>query len=269
MRTVTFSSPSGTVPVSITGRYCEMGCAHCGGRYLEHMKSPAWALQALEAGRASSVLVSGGCDLKGRVPFMGQLPLIREFRLRGRVNLHTGLVGEAEARALSGLVDVVSLDMVGDDETAREVYGHNLAARAYRDAYLALRGHVKVVPHICIGLRGGCTGHESRALDFLVAEGVDSVVLLVFRPTRRTAFEDCQPPSLEAVKGVMLKARRALPGATISLGCMRPGGSYRSRLDRMALEIGIDQVVNPSPAARQYASDAGFEVLHTRECCSL
>jgi uncharacterized radical SAM superfamily protein len=233
------------------------------------MSSPGQALRALQEGRASSVLVSGGCDPPGTVPFMEHLPLLEQLRELGRVNLHSGLAGPREAQAIAGRVDVVSLDMVGDDDTVREVYGHQRGARAYQDAYLALRQHVRVVPHLCIGLRGGDLGHEYRVLDFLKREGVEHLVLLVFIPTRGTRYGDAEPPPLKEVQRVVLRARTGLPSATLSLGCMRPGARYRSDLDTMALREGIDEIVNPSPPALRLAMENGFEVSEKWECCCL
>ena len=261
--------PQRTLPVSLTGSECRMDCAHCSGHYLRHMRSPEQAIRALKEGKASSVLVSGGCDPSGTVPFMEHLPLLEELGSFGRVNLHSGLAGPREALAISGRANVVSLDMVGDDETVREVYGHNRGAKAYQDAFLALREHVRVVPHLCIGLRGGALGHEERVLEFLKREGVEHLVLLVFIPTRGTRYEDAKPPPLGEVQRVISQARAGLPGATLSLGCMRPGAKYRSDLDTIALREGIDQIVNPSPDALRLAVDKGLEVSEKWECCCL
>ena len=59
------------------------------------------------------------------------------------------------------------------------------------------------------------------------------------------------------------------PQVPLYLGCMRPGGRYRESLDQLALQAGINKIVQPVPALRQLASDLGLTVIRGEECCSL
>lgn len=105
--------------VSVTGRGCALRCAHCNEHYLAGMRSlddPALA-------RARSLLISGGCDLRGRVPILPHLEAIARAGAGKRLNWHVGLIDEETMCAIAPYVDTISYDLVGDDETIREVYG--------------------------------------------------------------------------------------------------------------------------------------------------
>ena len=114
---IRFDRPSETLPVSLTGAMCALQCAHCGGHYLRHMH-PIWQVRG---DGYSSLLISGGCDTRGRVPVTTHLDLIAQLRSGRRMNWHVGFIEEEEMRAIVPWVDVVSFDIVGDQETAREV----------------------------------------------------------------------------------------------------------------------------------------------------
>ncbi len=155
---ISFVRPADTLPVSLTGASCSLGCAHCGGHYLKHMATLGEALagRTARAGAATSFLVSGGCvAATGRVPFMDHLPDLTVLGRRGRLNFHVGLVGEEEASALSGLADAVSFDVVGDDDTIREVLHLDRKVVDYRRSLDALRRPVRGVPPVRAGLHGG------------------------------------------------------------------------------------------------------------------
>lgn len=109
---IKFDYPEATEAISLTGKHCALDCAHCGGHYLEGMKTVD------EVGTsAKSCLISGGCDPNGKVPFSSQLPFIQKMKQARRLNFHVGLVNEQEIEILSQLADVVSFDFVADDET--------------------------------------------------------------------------------------------------------------------------------------------------------
>ncbi len=278
MRVVEFVRPAGTLAISVTGRRCGLGCAHCGGHYLKGM-APAGDAPGLlrggppgnsRRGRFTSCLVSGGCDAGGRVPVLRDPRFLEELKGTGlRLNFHTGLVTGEEAREIGKWADCVSFDLVGDDETVAEVFGIARPAQDYVESYERLRRYARVVPHICVGLRGGRISGEYRALDYIArAENPpDQVVFIIFIPTPGTLYEKRTPPDAREVADLVRRARRELPSAKLSLGCMRPGGRYRSEVDVLCLEEGVDAIVNPSREAREYARRQGIEVVTKRECC--
>ncbi|MDI6871512.1 MAG: radical SAM protein [Bacillota bacterium] len=269
--------PRATRAVSVTGTECALNCAHCGRRYLAGMADlRTVGLEPVEAGqeegrswrRIKSLLVSGGCDRRGVVPLAREAGRLRRLRRRFRLNAHPGLVEEAEAEALAGWADVASLDFVADADTLREVYGLEAGPERFVAALRALRARLPVVPHLCLGLRGGGLGPEGAALDRLVAEGVDALVVLVFIPTPGTRYAGRSAPPVEEVAAFLSAARKRLPGARLTLGCMRPGGRYREALDVAAVEAGVDAIVQPAPAARRLAAAQGRALVPYDECCA-
>jgi len=279
---IRFVRPTRTAALTLTGTDCVLGCAHCGGRFLRGMipiaglggvADPQGLRRALTRPGGDpprSVLVSGGCGPEGRVPLAEHMPLLRRLKAAGlRLNVHPGLVDEPRAREIGAVADTVSFDLVGDDATVREVYGLDRPAADYLESYRLLCRHARVVPHICLGLRGGEMSGEEAALEAVVNEGPPALVLLVFIPTAGTRYADRRPPPLREVRGFIDRARRRLPGVPLHLGCMRPGGRYRTELDSAALEAGVDGIVMPAPAAVRVAGGLGRDISWSEECCAL
>jgi len=260
-----FDYPFHTLTISVTGSYCALKCAHCGGYYLRSMK-PIWEARA-HLSSASSLLISGGCDPSGRVPVTAHLEEIKSIAPGRRLNWHVGFISEREALAIAPYVDVISFDFVGDDETIREVYAFNRTVDDYLNTYRMLKRYFKVIPHITIGLRGGKVGHERKALRLLLEEGVRGLVFIVFTPTPGTAYADKPPPPVETVAELLAEARILFPQTPIALGCMRPHGDYRKRLDPLAVRAGVNRIVSPAIEALREAKEMGLAVKRTEECC--
>jgi uncharacterized radical SAM superfamily protein len=257
--------PLKTLVVSLTGDRCELNCAHCGGRYLRQMV-PVW--EADPRG-ATSCLISGGSDHEGRVPVTSHLDVVRRLRPGRVLNWHVGLIGKQQAEAIRPYADVISFDFVGDDETIAEVYGLRARAEDYAATYELLRSYATVVPHITVGLRGGTICHEYQALDALERLGADGLVFLVLVPTPGTRYAGCQPPPVEEVAALLVEARLRFPTAPLHLGCMRPRGEYRERLDPLAVRAGVNVIVNPSAEAVALARELGLTVERREECCAI
>jgi len=267
---VRLDRPVDTIPISVTGRGCALHCAHCNGVYLRHMHPLSEVMAApdqLPAG--ADLLISGGCDRHGRVPVVQHLDALRQLADAHPTNWHVGFVGEEEARALAPLVDVVSLDIVGDRETAREVYGLDVGLDDYMRSLDTLRQHVSVVPHVTIGLRCGAPSGERAALDALASREIERLVYLVLIPTAGTRYANCDPPPLAEVADLFLETRLRMPRADLILGCMRPRGHYGRVLDLIALRSGLNAVVNPNHLASEEAEALGLEVAWGTRCCAL
>lgn len=266
---VEFCYPIATRPVSLTGTECGLKCAHCGGHYLKGMISLGSARQQAAQGKARSFLISGGCAPSGKVPFFSCLAGLGELSEHSRLNFHVGLVNEEEAAVVGRLATAVSFDFVGDNETIREVYGLDAQVDDYIKSYQALRRHTNVIPHICIGLRGGSISGEYRALEILKALGASTLVFIILIPTPGTRYENSRPPDPATVAEVLAHARLAFPDTPVYLGCMRPGGRYRRTVDLLALRAGVNKIVNPSPAAVRLAGTLGLKATRGEECCVL
>jgi uncharacterized radical SAM superfamily protein len=262
---ITWSYPLDTAVLSLTGRQCALDCAHCGGHYLDSMR-PIWEA---EPDGSTSCLISGGCDPAGRVPVLAHLDRVRAWRPGRTMNWHVGFVSELEMEAIAPLVDVVSFDFVGDDGTIHEVYGLDRTVADYVETYRLLRRYARTLPHVTIGLRGGALGHELAAFERLQELGADGLVLLVFIPTPGTRYADRQPPSPEDAADLVAEARLRFPTVPLYLGCMRPRGGYRDRLDPLAVRAGVNVLVSPSRPARQVAADLGLLPRQIRACCVL
>lgn len=274
-RPLTCVWPKGTRAVSVTGPHCSRDCPHCGGHYLTGMAdfraegpAAATARKSLADSPAKSLLVSGGCDAEGRVPLSGEALRLQGLKERFRLNAHPGLVDEARAAEIAGWADVASLDFVADAATLAEVYGLEGSPERYLAALRALRERLPVVPHVCLGLLGGEIGPEYAALARLSEEGVEDLVILVFIPTPGTRYADRSAPPVEEVAAFLREARRLLPEARLTLGCMRPGGRYREAVDLAAVEAGVDVIVQPALAARDRARALGRPLQEFDECCA-
>ena len=265
---IAFAVPRRTRAVSVTGDCCSLNCAHCGGHYLQAMQ-PLSEWQRTGVLDADSCLISGGCLADGRVPVADHAPMLAALKNGRRYNLHVGLVDEQDAAIIGTLADVISLDFIGDDRTIREVLGLRRRVADYVRCYSRLKAAGAVVPHICIGLHGGELRGEYRALQLLRQLGVDALTFIVFMPTRGTRYANRQPPLLLETIRLLATARLQFPTAPIHLGCMRPGGLYRSELDQWAVRLGINIIVNPAPAARKIAAELGLEICAKEECCVL
>jgi uncharacterized radical SAM superfamily protein len=262
---ITWSYPLDTAVLSLTGQLCALDCAHCGGHYLSGMR-PIWET---EPDASTSCLISGGCDPSGRVPVLAHLDNVRRWRAGRKMNWHVGFVTEGEMDTIAPLVDTVSFDFVGDDATIREVYGTERTVQDYIDTYRLLRRYARTLPHVTVGLRGGELGHELPALKLLHELGADGLVLLVFMPTPGTRYAERVPPEPDLVADLIAEARMRFARVPLYLGCMRPKGSYRDRLDPLAVRAGINIIVSPSRPARRIAAQLGLSARSMRECCVL
>lgn len=265
---IEFAAPNRTLSVSVTGNSCSLNCAHCNGIYLQNMVTLEKAL-GHKGGREKSYLVSGGSTKQGKVPLLEKWNELKELADRGPLNLHSGLVTEAEACRLAEIAAVISFDLPGNDETIAAVYGLPYTTEDYIRSYRYLQKYNRVIPHLCIGLNGGQVKAEYEALHILKQEAPEAISMIIFRPTAGTQFSECSPPPLDDVARFIATARLMFPRVPLYLGCMRPGGRYREAIDTLALRAGVNKIVLPAPAARIKAEELGLKISISEECCSL
>lgn len=266
---IQFDYPNQTESISVTGDNCSMDCAHCGGYYLQHM-TPLDTFTQEEFNKFSSCLISGGCDSRGKVDLAGHLEELKGISDNKKINMHVGLLNKEEINKISYLADVVSFDFIADQATIDEVYGFDKTVDDYVNTYRQLKKDVQVLPHICIGLKGGEIAGEYKALEILKEIGVDDgLVFIVFIPTSETKYADRNPPALEKVIKLLTVARKMFPKVPIHLGCMRPKGRYRAELDYYAVEAGVNKIVVPTSYGVKRAEEFGLEISYGEECCVL
>ena len=169
------ANPRRFLPVSVTGSACALSCDHCQAKVLQGMISvrageDLFALaKRLRANGSEGLLVSGGSTRAGGVPLLPHLrhiPRIRE-ELGMKVIVHSGVVSPRLAAALAEAgVDGVMLDIIGADETIREVYHLDLTVTDMERSLALLSSHgLRIIPHIVLGLHYGRFLGEHRALE--------------------------------------------------------------------------------------------------------
>src|SRR4030067_1411264 len=147
--------------ISVTGSHCALRCGHCKGKLLESM-IPAEDLQTLlqiveelQSNGALGILISGGADKDGGVPLEKFIPVIKTIKEKNpqfKVICHTGLIQKERAKELKeAKVDQILIDLIGDNDTIREVYRLDRRVEDYEETLLMLKemGH-RLAPHINI-----------------------------------------------------------------------------------------------------------------------
>lgn len=264
--------------LSLTGNRCELSCGHCAGKLLGPMidaADPETLVARAEAAArdgARGVLISGGCDPSGRLPwerFAGAVA-----RIKGEMNLtvaaHTGFVDRAQAEALkrAGL-DTAMFDVIGDEATLRAIYGLEGPTRVADSLAALVEAGLRVAPHVVVGLHAGRIVGEERAVEMIAAAGCSSVVFVVFMPLRKTPLEHTPPPPVEEVIRLIARTRLQHPDLVQHLGCAKPRGEYRRDLDCAALRAGVNHLAIPAPEAVDLARELGREAFWTETCCAL
>lgn len=266
MQRIKFIHPRKTLPLSVTGEECAINCPHCRGHYLRHMTRPLSDEKEAKK-NVESYLVSGGCDFEGTVPLKDHLDLLKRLSKRHKVIAHTGLIKKKNVPLISPYIYAASFNMIGDDSTIKEIYNLDNTTKDFIDSYKALREKIKTYPHITIGLHHGIVKGEYNAVDLLSNLGTEAIVFNVFIPNKDTEVKDAKPPVLNDVFDIISYTKQKMNGVEIYLGCMRPGGPYREKLDEFCVEEGIDRMVMPSKSARRLAESLGYEITESEECC--
>ena len=267
---INFSYPNETMAISTTGNSCELNCAHCNGHYLKNMTPIGEVKEKAKNKEIKSLLISGGCTFDGDVPLIKKLEEVKELKKQGyKLNAHLGLMGEEDIKSICNHIDIASFDLVLDDETIRNVYKINKNKEDYINTYRLVKKHIKVIPHICIGLNEGKIVGEYDILEFLKTEDPEGITFIVLIPTKNTDYENINPPDLDEVAKLLCEARILFPNIPINLGCMRPRGEYRKKLDMLAIDCGINKIVLPSKSAQDLAKENNLTIINTWECCVL
>ena len=270
--------PGRFVSISVTGAECALQCDHCQSRVLEGMRAlrgrSLYELCAEAAGRgARGVLVSGGCDRQGRVPLLRHLPDLRRARveLGLSIRVHPGLPDEATAAGLGPVgVDGAMLDVIGAEETIREVYHLDVGVAEYEAALGRLaRYGVPLVPHIILGLHYGTMLGEWHALEMIARHRPKLLVLVVLMPLSATPMAGLSPPPTEEIGAFFETARRRLPETPIMLGCARPLGPEKPAIDRRAVDADLDGIAYPAEGVVAYAASRGRAPRFHDACCGV
>ncbi len=272
------SSANDFPTISVTGKSCALKCKHCGGVVLDTMlpaNTPERLFELcaqLKRNGALGCLISGGCRPDGSVPignFVGTIEKIkRELGLT--VFVHTGIIDLNTAKALKEAgADAALIDIVGSDQTIKEIYNLNVTVKDYAESLRALHNsRIAFVPHVIVGLHYGELRGELAALEMIAKTKPSAVVIIAFMPIHRTEMKDVNPPKPIEIAKVAATARLMFPSIPIVLGCMRPRGKHQAETDVLAIKAGVDAIAFPAEEAIRFAEKQGFETSFSSFCCS-
>jgi len=261
--------------VSITGNECALHCDHCQGKILSSMlqTSTPEGLVAqcmdLAAKGSHGVLISGGCDLSGRLPWDHFIPAVKEIKQRTDlfVSIHSGLLQEGEAiRLKQAGVDQALIDVIGDNDTFQKMYHVPFGVERIKETMGALQSAgLPMIPHIVCGMNYGYMKGEKQALEMIAGFSVEQLVIVSLMAIPGTPI--LCTPTAEAIADIIVHARIKLPSTRISLGCARRRGDVH--LETLAIDAGVNRMALPSDEAIARAKSYNLEIYYQKTCCSV
>jgi uncharacterized radical SAM superfamily protein len=265
---------------SVTAGACALDCDHCQAKILEPMipaTTPEMldqkARQLIETQNLQGFLLSGGSNRRNEIRYGRFLPVIEKLKHDYpylRIALHTALTDNARAKEMeSAGIDTVMMDVIGAQETIREVYHLDRSVDDFEATLAALCStQMEVTPHIVIGLHYGRILGEARALDIVARHPVTALVLVVVMPFYAKA-NTFVVPSTDEVGRIFLQARQRLADKQVLLGCARPAGMHKRVVDAYAVMAGLDGIAFPADGAVAVADAVGRSYHQEHACCSI
>jgi lipoyl synthase len=265
---------------SVTAGGCALMCDHCQAKILEPM-IPATSPEMLErkvrdlvaAHDLQGFLLSGGSTRRNEIRYERYYPVVERLKREFphlKIAIHSALLDEPRARAMEAAgVDTVMMDVIGSNETIREVYHLERPVEDFEATLAALCATtMEVVPHIVIGLHYGRILGEPNALDIVSRHAVHSLVLVVIMPFYATPGTFATPASSD-VGRIFLEARHRIPARQVLLGCARPPGMHRRVTDAYAVMAGLDGIAFPAEGTLAVAHAVGRPAEQAHACCSI
>jgi uncharacterized radical SAM superfamily protein len=272
------SKPNQFPTISVTGKDCALNCKHCSGKVLETMhpaKTPEKLFELgskLKQNGALGCLVSGGCLPDGSIPLKQFIPVLEKIKreLGLIVIVHTGIIDTATAEALANAgVDAALIDIIGSNETIKEIYNLNVTVEDYENSLKAFhKARLNFVPHVIAGIHNGKLRGELHALKMIARYKPSALVVIAFMPIRGTSMAEVKPPQPTDIARITATSRLMFPETPLSLGCMRPKGKHRAETDILALKAGANAIAFPSEEAIKYAENQGYSLSFSSYCCS-
>jgi lipoyl synthase len=266
---------------SITGGACALNCDHCQAKILEPM-IPATSPAELDRKVRDLVLLkdlrgfllSGGSNRRNEVPYDRYYPTLEKLKRdfpHLRIAVHSALLDERRARLMqdSG-VDVAMMDVIGAQETIRDVYHLDRTVADFEATLAALSAtSMDVVPHVVLGLHYGRLLGEHNALDIISRHRVAALILVVVTPIYAPADRPFATISTDDVAKVLVAARQRINHAPVQLGCVRPAGRHKLITDAYAVMAGFDGIAYPAEGIVALARAIGRPVEQEHACCSI
>ena len=234
--------------VSLTGTQCSLNCDHCSTGLLKTMIPAATPEELVNLARDQKqkgrlgLLLSGGCDERGRLPWAAYLDAIKRIidETGLIITVHSGLIDLKTARGLKRAgVRQALIDVIADDETARRICHYPDGAAGVLSSLRALyEAGLDVAPHIVAGLDYGKIRGERRAVEILEPFRPQRLVTVVLTPKSGTPMAKVAPPAPEEIIDLLvLRAQRIAsssspprlrpPRRQISSGIGSPGRQGR------------------------------------------
>jgi len=265
---------------SITAGGCALMCDHCEAKILEPM-IPAIKPEILdqkvrrliETEDLQGFLLSGGSNKRNEIRYNRFYPVLERLKHdfpQLRIAIHTALTDRAGAKEMEAAgVDVAMLDIIGAQETIREVYHLDRPVDDFEATVEALCAtSMQISPHIVIGLHYGQILGEENALDILSRHDTKALVLVVIMPFYAKPGTFATPRTRD-VGHIFLEARRRLPDRQVLLGCARPPGMHKRVTDAYAVMAGLDGIAFPADGAVAVAGLTGRPFHQAHACCSI
>jgi len=265
---------------SVTAGGCALMCDHCQAKILEPM-IPATSPEMLErkvrelaaTQDLQGFLLSGGSTRANEIRYERYLPVVERLKRELphlKVAVHSALLDAARARAMAAAgVDTVMMDVIGSQETIRDVYHLGRPVEDFEATLAALCATtMEVVPHIVIGLHYGRILGEAKALEIVSRHRVHSLVLVVIMPFYARPGTFATPDPAE-VGRVFLQARETIADREVLLGCARPPGMHKRVTDAYAVMAGLDGIAFPADGTLAVAHAIGRQAEQAHACCSI
>lgn len=264
--------------LSVTGKQCKQHCAHCNGILLHNMPDVSTPERLIKKCRQLStqgmqgVLLSGGCNGHGEIPWHDFIPAIAAIKKETSlfISVHGGMLNLSVAEGLKQAgIDQVLIDVIGSAATYAHVYRlpHGLTQLEQTLDALNTVG-LPVVPHIVAGLHFGVVRGERKALQCIARRPPAVLVIVVCMSLAHTDFTKVVPPSPKEVCNLILYAQELMPDTVISLGCARPRHSAVS-IEKLALLAGVNRMALPAHETVTLATQLGLEIHYHKTCCSV
>jgi len=167
-------------------------------------------------------------------------------------------------------VDQILIDIIGDDDTIREVYHLNKRVEDYEKTLWMLKemGH-RIAPHIIIGHHFGEIRGEWKALEMVTHVGVETIVLVILKtllPVGKNHFRVPKPDETSRISAI---ARILNPRIPIRMGCIRPAHPWKAEMEKGSILSGVNTIAYPLQGTIEYAKEIGLQTKFIEMCCSL
>jgi uncharacterized radical SAM superfamily protein len=184
--------------------------------------------------------------------------------------VHTGVIDSKLAGRLADAgVDAALIDVLGSDETIREIYQLNVSVADYdRSLRVLHESGIPLVPHVLVGLHYGQLKGEFEAIEMIAKYSPSAVIVIALMPIHGTIMETATPPKPRDIARVLVAARFILPKTPLVLGCMRPKGKHKTETDMLAVRAGVNAIAFPAEQAIQLGESMHLKASFSSLCCS-